>query len=259
MAKKIIIGNWKMNPLSLKEAEKLFSSIAKSVSRIQKTEVVICPPFIYLNQLSKIRTSKIRLGAQNAFLIADKGPYTGEISAEMLYGIGARYVILGHSERRALGESNNDVNKKIKASLSAGLTSILCVGEAVRDESHSYFNLVKTQVNECLNGISKDSLTKIIIAYEPIWSISTTPNHKDATPNDSEEMALFIKKILVDKFGIKINMPRIIYGGDVNEKNIYEFLKDGGVEGVLVGRVSLDAKKFSELIKICEVLGKSKI
>ena len=258
MAKKIIIGNWKMNPLSLKEAEKLFSSIAKSVSRIQKTEVVICPPFIYLDKLKKIRTSKIKIGAQNAFFI-DKGPYTGEISPDMLSNSGIRYVIIGHSKRRELGESNNDVNKKIKASPSAGLTSILCVGEAVRDESHSYFNLVKTQVNECLNGISKDSLTKIIIAYEPIWSISTTPNHKDATPNDSEEMALFIKKILVDKFGIKINMPRIIYGGDVNEKNIYEFLKDGGVEGVLVGRVSLDAKKFSELIKICEVLGKSKI
>ena len=141
MSKKIIIGNWKMNPLTLKEAEKLFGGVVKGVSIIKNTEIVICPPSIYLDKLTKVRTNKIKLGAQNAFF-EQSGAFTGRISGEMLYNIGARYVILGHSERRARGEGNNNINKKIKASLSAGLRPILCVGEDMRDESHSYFNLI---------------------------------------------------------------------------------------------------------------------
>lgn len=253
--KKIIIGNWKMNPLTLKEAEKLFGTIAKSVSRIKKTEVVICPPFIYLNKLTKIRTSKIKLGAQDAFW-GEVGAFTGEVSAEMLYNVGARYVILGHSERRALGESDSDIIKKIKASLVAGLRPILCVGESARDESHGYFNFVKIQLEECLAGISKNSISKIIIAYEPIWAISSTPNRKDATPDDSREMTIFIRKILSDKFGHDAGRMRIIYGGSVNEKDGYDFLKNGGVDGLLAGRASLNAKKFMEIVKICEALSK---
>src|SRR3989344_5631877 len=166
--KKIVVGNWKMNPLSLKEAEKLFANIAKSVSNIKKIEIVICPPFLYLGKLKSAgwRTKKVILGAQNAFW-REAGAYTGEISAEMLYDIGARYVLLGHSERRAMGESNKEINGKIKASLAAGLRPIVCVGESVRDENHGYFNLVKTELEECLSGVSKDSISKIIIAYEP--------------------------------------------------------------------------------------------
>lgn len=252
--KMIIIGNWKMNPLTSKEAEKLFGSITKSVSRIKKTEVVICPPFIYLDKLTKIRTSKIKLGAQDAFW-GEVGAFTGEVSSEMLYEIGVKYVILGHSERRAMGESNADINKKIKASLASGLIPIFCVGEAVRDESHSYFNLVKMQLEECLLGISKNLISKIIIAYEPIWAISTTANRKDATPSDSLEMGIFIRKILSDKFGGEAAHIRIIYGGSVNGKDAPDFLKNGGVDGLLVGRASLDAKKFAEIVKICETSG----
>ena len=240
-----------MNPLTLKEAEKLFSSVAKAVSRVKKTEIVICPPFLYLEKLAKIRTSKIKLGAQNVFS-EEKGPYTGEISAPMLDDIGVKYVIIGHSKRREFGETNKEVNQKIKASLSAGLAPILCVGENMRDEKHDYFQFVKTQVVESLEGVSKDSLQKITLAYEPIWSISTTPNYQNATTRDSEEMTLFIKKTLADKFGVKTKIPRIIYGGDVNEKNARDFLKDGGVEGVLIGRMSLDAEQFAEITSIAE-------
>ncbi len=239
----------------LKEAEKLFGDVAKDISTVKKTEVVVCPPFIYLDKLTKIKTDKIKLGAQNVFY-EEAGAYTGEVSALMLENIGVKYVIIGHSKRRELGETNLDINKKIKVSLQTGLVPILCVGENLRDENHDYFKLVETQIIESLEGVSKDFLSKIIIAYEPVWAISTTPNRKDATPHDSEEMTIFIKRILVDKFGVKIKMPKIIYGGDVNEKNIREFLKDGGVEGALVGRVSLDAKKFIEIIKTCEALSK---
>ena len=251
----MIIANWKMNPLTSKEAEKLFTGVAKEVSTIKKTEIAICPPSIYLDILKKIRTSKIKLGAQDAFY-GDMGAFTGEVSAQMLYNIGAKYVILGHSERRAQGETNVFINKKIKSALDASLIPILCVGENIRDENHGYFNLVKMQLEECLSGISKNSVSKIIIAYEPVWAISTTVNRKDATSADSLEMAIFIRKILSDKFGPEASKMRIIYGGSVNEKDCADFLKNGGVDGLLAGRASLDAKKFVEIIKICEASSK---
>ena len=253
--KKIIVGNWKMNPPTSKEAEKLFSDVVKGISAIKKTvkktEVVICPPFIYLEKLKKIRTTKINLGAQNAFE-GEVGAFTGEVSPYMLSSIGVKYVILGHSERRAFGESNSDINKKIKSSLGAGLNPILCVGENTRDESHGYFNLVKTQIEECLAGVSRNSILKIIIAYEPVWALSSTVNRKDATAFDSREMTLFIRKILSDKFGKDAAIMSIIYGGSANEKDAEDFLKNGGVDGLLPGRASLNAKKFIEIVKICE-------
>ena len=167
-----------------------------------------------------------------------------------------KYVILGHSERRTLGENNNDINKKIKSALSAGLIPVLCVGESLRDENHEYFNLVKNQIEECLSGISKNLISKVIVAYEPVWAISSTINRKDAIPADSLEMAIFIRKILADKFGKESSVVRILYGGSVNERDAVEFLKDGGVEGLLVGRASLDAKKFLNIIKTCETLNR---
>lgn len=254
ITKRIICGNWKMNPLTLKEAEKLFNDVIKGLSGIKKTEIAICPPFLYLEKLKKI-SKKISLGAQDAFG-QDVGAYTGEISPDMLYNIGIKYVILGHSERRALGEKNIDVNKKIKTALVASLVPVLCVGESVRDESHGYFNLVKNQLEECLAGVSKNLISKIIIAYEPIWAISSTKDRKDATPADSLEMVIFIRKVLFDKFGSDAGKTRIIYGGSANEKDAEDFLKNGGVDGLLPGRASLNAKKFIEIVKICEALSK---
>lgn len=254
---RIVVGNWKMNPLTLKEAEKLFSGLVKNVSDIKKTEIVVCPPFVYLEKIKSAnsRNKKISFGAQDAFW-GDAGAFTGEISAEMLYGVGARYVILGHSERRMLGETNSDINKKIKASLVAGVRPILCVGESVRDENHDYFNLIKTQLEESLSGVSKNSVAKMIIAYEPVWAISTTPDRRDATADDCREMVIFIRKVLFDKFGKDISLMRIVYGGSVSEKSSEDFLKNGEVDGLLVGRASLDAKKFGTIVKTCEVLSK---
>jgi triosephosphate isomerase len=246
-----------MNPLTLKEAEKLFNDVIKNISGVKRTEIVVCPPFLYLEKLKSAgrQTKKISLGAQNAFW-GDTGAFTREVSGEMLYNLGVKYVILGHSERRALGENNQDINKKIKSSLVAGLRPILCVGENERDSNHGYFNLVKIQLEECLAGVSKNSISKITIAYEPIWAISSTPNRKDANPDDSREMSIFIRKILYDKFGKDASRARIIYGGSINERDAEEFLKDGGVDGLLPGKASLDAKKFAQIVKICEALSK---
>ncbi len=251
MSKKIIVANWKMNPVSLKEAEALLTKVANK-SNFKKIEVVVCPPFLYLEKLNKI-SKKFKLGAQDVFY-EERGAFTGEISAPMLVNLKAEYVIIGHSERRKLGETNAEINKKIKAALFFGLKPIVCVGETERDENHEYFEVVKTQVKECLNGINKESLGKLVIAYEPVWALSTTLERRDATPADSHEMVIFIKKILSDKFGVKTKMPRIIYGGSVNEKSVLGFLKDGGAEGVLTGAASLNPEKFSEIIKIAESL-----
>ena len=250
MSRKIIIGNWKMNPLSLKQAENLFKSIQKTISSNTKTNIVICPPALYLERLKK-KAKKVAIGAQNVFY-EEKGAYTGEISAGMLSDIGVKYVILGHSERRAMGENNIDINKKIKMALSFNLIPILCIGERERDENHEYLGFVKKQIEECLYGIIKNSISKIIIAYEPVWAIGKNAK-REATPAEFLEMKIFIKKVFSDVFGIKTKIPRIIYGGSVDEKNAGDFLKLGEADGFLVGRVSLDAKKFFEIIKICEI------
>lgn len=251
MNKKIVIGNWKMNPVSVKEAERLFSSVNKSTTSLKKTEVVICAPFIYLEKLKKL-SKKLSLGAQDAFM-GDTGPFTGEVSSEMLYNLGVKYVLIGHSERRAIGEDNILINKKLKAALSSSITPILCVGEKERDENHEYFNVVKMQIKECLLGVNKTLFPKIIIAYEPVWALSSTSGRRDATAFDSSEMVIFIRKVLSDLSTPDIaNKMRIIYGGSVNDRDARDFLQNGGVDGVLPGKASLDPKKFVEIVKIAE-------
>jgi len=250
MQKKIIIANWKMNPLTQKEAEKLFKGVTREVSGIKKTDIVICSPFLYIQKLKKL-SRKISLGAQNTFY-GGTGPFTGEVSSDMLYDTGALYVIVGHSERRARGENNSEINKKVRDALQAGLRPILCVGESSRDRDHEYFSLVKAQLEECLRGVSRSSISKVIIAYEPVWAISTTPDRRDATPDDSREMVIFIRKIISDKFGKDAVATKIIYGGSVNDRDAEDFLKNGGVDGLLVGRASLDSKKFAKIINTAE-------
>ncbi len=249
MRKKIVIANWKMNPASGREAEKLFNGILKSVSDIKKTEIAICPPFLYLGSLKGI-SKKISLGAQDSFW-EDSGAFTGEVSSEMLYDIGARYVILGHSERRAMGENNLNVNKKIKGAIKSGLRPILCVGEAKRDENHEYLSFVRRELEESLEGVSKNSLGKVVVAYEPIWAIGAGAH--PATAEEWREMNLFLKKILNDKFGAKAaSGVRVVYGGSVDEKNARDFLEIGQADGFLVGRASLKPEKFGKIAKICE-------
>jgi triosephosphate isomerase len=250
MRKRIIIGNWKMNPASHKDAEKLFKNVVKLLPRTKNTEVVVCPPYIYLESLKKI-SKKIALGAQNSYF-EEVGAFTGEVSPMMLSNMGVKYVILGHSERRAQGEDNLVINKKVKEALAASLIPILCVGENTRDENHQYFNTVRTQIEECLDGISKNSIGKLIIAYEPVWALSTTAVRHDATAHDSREMAIFIRKIVADKFNVKSDVARVIYGGSANEKDAEDFIKNGGVEGLLPGRASLTAEKFAQMVKIVD-------
>lgn len=249
--KKIIIANWKMNPSSSKEAEALFKTLLKNLDRT-KASVVICPPSIYLERLYKI-SKKIPLGLQNIYF-GGEGASTGEISGNMAKNSGAKFVILGHSERRAMGEDSDTISKKIKTALYVGLTPILCIGEKIRDESHEHFSVIKAQLEGALAGVTKSYVPEIIIAYEPVWAIGNQAM-REARPEEFREVAIFIKKTLSDKFGIdSAGKVKIIYGGSVHPKNVSSFITDGGVEGFLVGRDSLNAKKFIEIINLTDSL-----
>lgn len=243
-----------MNPASLKETENIVSLVNKSINNIKKTDIVLCPPVIFFGSLKnkKLKVSKkVSLGAQNMFF-GDVGAFTGEVSPKMLANLGINYSILGHSERREMGEDNDLINKKVKSALSLKITPILCVGEKDRDADHEYLNFIKAQVEECLIGISKNSLAKVVIAYEPVWAIGSNAT-REATPEEFREIRIFIKKILSDKFGAKsVEALRIIYGGSVHPENTLSFLKEGHSDGFLVGRDSLNPKKFLNIINIAE-------
>ena len=169
----------------------------------------------------------------------------------MLKSLGVSHIIIGHSERRALGDTDEIVNNKLKTVLKYGITPILCIGEKDRDESGVYMQIVSNQLNEAFKNIPKLSLQNIVIAYEPVWAIGKNAT-REATQAETLEMSIFIKRYLSDFFGKNsIEIP-ILYGGSVNTKNAEVFLREGGVGGLLIGRDSLDPKKFIEILKIAE-------
>jgi triosephosphate isomerase len=257
--KKLIIANWKMNPQTVKEAAELFNATARTARKIKNTKVVICPPFVYLGLFAKkfqVPSSKfqVQLGSQDIFW-EDSGSYTGEVSAKMLKNIGVQYVIIGHSERRRLGETDEMINKKIKQALQNSLKVIFCAGEWERDEAGNYLQFVKDEIKKGLKKIPAKLLKNLIIAYEPVWAISSVAKSGKArfnadTPENAQEMAIYVKRVLVSLFGkICRNVP-VLYGGSVDEKNAAAFLKKEGIDGLLVGRASWSAKLFEEILKI---------
>lgn len=253
MRKKYIIANWKMNPTHLKDAESLFLNIKKKISKFKNVKTIICPPFIYLGELTYLYSGKlIEFGAQDAFW-ERKGSFTGEVSPEMLKDLGVSYVILGHSERRALGETNEIVSKKIQAAIKAGLNVILCVGESIRDERGEYLEFLEEEIRESLKGVSRNHIGRIIVAYEPIWSIGKDTN--DAiSARQLHQTKLFILKILKGIYGRKALTTKIIYGGSSTPENTQELIKEGEVDGLLVGHESLDAPSFIEILNVANSL-----
>ncbi|MDE2030775.1 MAG: triose-phosphate isomerase [Patescibacteria group bacterium] len=244
--KKLIIGNWKMNPQSKKEAEIIFKGIVSTAQKQKNADVVICPPYPFLSIFQKTKFSKISIGAQDVS-VEQSGPYTGEVSTKMLTSVGVSYVIVGHSERRAMGDTNQIVNKKIINALKAKIIPILCIGERHRDSSGEYLKFIKHQLHECLANIPKPQVSKIIIAYEPIWAIGEKAQ-REATPEEFTEIKIFIRKIIFDIYNSKLaHNVMVLYGGSVHPENSAEFLVDA--DGLLVGRDSLIPKKFDLIIK----------
>lgn len=250
---KLIVGNWKMYPKTFVEA-KLISALHKKVAgKMKRAKVIICPPTLFVYPLVQTisKAKNITVGAQNAYS-EDEGARTGETSPAALASIGVTHVILGHSERRAMGETDNMVALKAAQAIHNNLTVILCVGEHSRDDAGAYFNEVREQLRRSLLGFPKNEFKRLVIAYEPIWAIGASAV-RSATPNDFHEMSILIKRHLVEQFGkiAGFKVP-ILYGGSVDERNAEGFMLQGGADGLLVGRVSLDPEKFGEIIRIAD-------
>lgn len=246
-----------MNPLEVREAETLFKKIKTKVPKFKNVKTIICPPFVYLDALISLYSgNKIQFGAQDCFW-QNKGSFTGEVSPYQIKDLGADYVILGHSERRALGETNEIVNKKIKAAIDVGLNVILCIGEVKRDEKGGHLHFLKEEITESLKRISKNHLARIIIAYEPIWAIGGDDDEA-MTPRVLHQTKLFILKIMKEIYGPRGLEVPIIYGGSSAPENTEELIKDGEVDGLLVGHESLIASHLIDIIQVADSLKQSK-
>jgi len=251
MKTKYIVANWKLNPPTPREAKTLFTKIKKASQGLRRVKVVVCPPAVFLTSLTVGQGKVLSLGAQDVAVV-DFGAFTGSLNSDILKYSGATHIIVGHSEVRERGEDNEVVNTKIKAILKAGLTPILCVGEKKRDNQGHYLEYLKTQLLEGLVRVPKKELSKIMIAYEPVWAIGVAARGVD-TPEDFLHNALFIRKVVAKLAGQEAVMKiPVLYGGSVNEKNADSFLSAGGADGLLVGRASLDASKFGQIIKMAE-------
>ena len=253
--KKIIIGNWKMNPETQGEAKRIFINIKDEAAKRRRVLTVICPPAIYLNSLRKLYTTpKMALGAQTISEYSRVGAWTGEISAELAHGMGASFSIVGHSERRELGEDNGAVARKARAVLEAGLFAVVCVGEKERNESGSFLRFIENQLKLSLAKTPKKYLRRLIVAYEPLWAISKGFKNKVAMkPCDVEETILFIKKILIVIYGKEEgSLVPILYGGSAAPESASDLMSIPALGGLLVGRDSLDPERFGKILKIAD-------
>src|SRR3989344_7513906 len=246
--RKLIVFNWKSNPHSAAAAIKLARAVEEAISDKNAPKVVIAPPFTFLEDVGKV-IKKAKLGSQDAFW-KDIGPYTWEISWCQEKHLKVKYVIIGHSERRKfLGETDEMINKKVLATLKAGLKIILCVGENLsvrRRGKKAIENFIKNQFQKDLNGLSgvNGQGLNVIVAYEPIWAIGT--GHSD-TPQDAVEMIEYIKEFSISNF--QFSNIKVLYGGSIDGKNIKNFIQYKEIDGFLVGNASLKQKEFDRIIK----------
>ena len=243
----IVAGNWKMNT-TLNEGIELVSEIIEKSENLSNVKLIVAPPFTHIFSIAeKLENTEIGLSSQNCASEA-KGAYTGEVSAEMLAAIGAKYAIIGHSERREYyKECSETLLKKIKLALANGISPIFCIGEVLAErEAERHFDVVKKQIEEVIYNIDDLEFEKIIIAYEPVWAIGTG---KTATSEQAQEMHAFIRKILENKFGNKAENTSILYGGSCKPSNAKEIFAQPDVDGGLIGGASLNADDFIAIAK----------
>lgn len=247
MRKNIVAGNWKMNK-NLEEGKDLISEINDNPDN-SDCQIIIIPPFIHLSIANEITcNSNIAIGAQDCSA-NNSGAFTGEISAEMIKSAGCKYVIIGHSERRAIhNESNAILNTKVCNALNNKLTPIYCCGETLNErESNKHFNIVKQQIEEGLFSLSDEQIKNTVIAYEPVWAIGTG---KTATADQAQEIHKYIRSIIADKYGNNTAQEiSILYGGSVKPQNAKEIFAKEDVDGGLIGGASLKADDFIAITK----------
>lgn len=244
----LIAGNWKMYKTPV-EASETAKQLVRYAGGVKDVDMMIAPTFIALTAVYEaIKNSSIALGAQNLYW-EDEGAYTGEISAPMLKSAGCRYCIIGHSERRQyFGETDETVNKKIRAAIKADLQPVFCVGETEKErDSGQTLSILDKQVKKGLEGLVSDQLESLIIAYEPVWAIGTG---KTATDDQAQEVHQFIRSLVKSNLGQALaDSIRILYGGSVKPANIASLMAMPDIDGALVGGASLSAESFSQIIK----------
>ena len=246
MRKKIVVGNWKMNK-NLNEGAAFVNELLEIItSSLSDVEVILGVPFTHLYKLASI-SDKFSLSAQNCSAQVS-GAFTGEISTNMILSTGAKYVILGHSERRAYHQENNaDLVKKVDLCLSDNLKVIYCCGELLSERnSGNHFKTVKSQIEEALFHLSDEQISRVVIAYEPVWAIGTGVT---ASSEQAQEMHAYIRSIFTDKYGVDLAQDlSILYGGSCKPSNAQEIFSKEDVDGGLIGGASLNANDFSQII-----------
>ncbi len=249
MRKNIVAGNWKMNT-TLQEGVKLAQEVDNALKTVEpKCDVIVCVPFTHLASVNGVITNadKLGLGAENC---ADKakGAYTGEVSAAMVASTGAKYVILGHSERRQYyGETSAILRDKVALALENGLKPIFCIGEVLEErEAGKHFDVVKTQLVEGLFNLSEEDFAKIIVAYEPVWAIGTG---KTATADQAQEIHAYIREVIAEKYGKEVaDNTSILYGGSCKPSNAKEIFAKSDVDGGLIGGAALKCEDFMGIV-----------
>jgi len=248
MRKLFIAGNWKMNK-TIAEAVELVNGLKREIGDVEEVDIAVCPVAVCLAEVADTAgDSNIKVGAQNIYW-EDAGAFTGEISAPMVKDAGAAYVILGHSERRQFfGDTNETVNKKVLAALTHGLLPIVCIGESLDErEAGKTMDVIRTQCEGSLAGLSVEQMVQITLAYEPIWAIGTG---KTATTDQAQEVHAFIRGWLKECFDEETaEIVRIQYGGSVKPDNARELLSQPDIDGALVGGASLKVDSFSAMIQ----------
>ncbi len=245
--KTVIAGNWKMNktPSETKEFMTAFKGI---MPKGRWCDVALCVPAVCIPAAVRaMRETRVGIGAQNCNA-NPSGAYTGEIAANMLLDAGCKYVVVGHSERRAMGETDSDVNAKVLSALAAGLIPIVCCGESLEQREAGVTNeWITMQIKMCLQGVPEEKIRKVIIAYEPIWAIGTG---RTATPEQAEEVCESIRTVVRKLYSSKnARAISILYGGSMNETNAYDLLAQPDIDGGLIGGASLDPEKFVKIIE----------
>ena len=249
MRKQIVAGNWKMNN-DYNEGVSLFSEIVNMVRDEKKGNqiAVICSPAIHLNSLAQLSSGIVKIGAQNCHQ-KENGAYTGEISAKMIKSTGAEYVIIGHSERRQyFAENNQLLAEKTVTALANNLTPIFCIGETLDERNNgSYFNVIETQLEEGVFGLSAEDFGKVVLAYEPVWAIGTGLT---ATPEQAQDIHAFIRSKVEAKYGFNVaDDTTILYGGSCNAKNAPDLFSQADIDGGLIGGASLKSRDFTDIVK----------
>ena len=242
----LVIGNWKLNPSNEKDAAALITNVSKKLRAKDQVKVAVAPPFVYLASAAKAMGKKSLLLAAQDVASEAMGPFTGEISALQLRDLKVEYVIIGHSERRAMGETDEMVQKKVLMALKNKLTPVVCIGERERDSQGSFYTFIEKQVKALASILTPADLKKVVIAYEPIWAIGTG---KTATAADVKEMQLFLLTVLTKLYDKPTAQKvTLIYGGSVKPDNAKELHTEGGMSGFLVGGASLKAEDFNSII-----------